>query len=84
MSTPFVGIVVAYTIAVIVMCEEFSHELLTDCLDRLRNFGVLRTTAVFTDAEWAKLQSVWAYTGAADALIAEHTISELRQVLANM
>lgn len=38
----------------------------------------------FTDAEWKKLQSVWAYTGAADEMISHHTISELRQVLNTM
>ncbi len=38
----------------------------------------------FTDAEWKKLQSVWAYTGAADDMIARHTVGELRQILRTM
>ncbi len=41
-------------------------------------------TAIFTDDEWAKLRSVWAYTGQEDALIAQHTVGELKQILNTM
>ena len=38
----------------------------------------------FTNAEWEKLKSVWAYTGKAEEMISHHTIGELRNVLATM
>ena len=35
----------------------------------------------FTEAEWNKLKSIWAYTGNAEEMISHHTIGELRNLL---
>lgn len=35
----------------------------------------------FTEAEWNKLKSIWAYTGNAEEMISHHTIGELRSLL---
>ena len=35
----------------------------------------------YTDEEWKRLQNIWAWTGHADDMIKEHTVSELNQLL---
>ncbi len=35
----------------------------------------------FTEAEWNKLKSIWAYTGNPEEMISHHTIGELRNLL---